>query len=281
MPMQYKLLPLLLFTSALLVGGCKRAKIVANSPVENWPVESDASTKEAPKLLKADYWKPMASYVAGSYTGRCKRTAGRAKVEPATMLIGADGTYTFKEFSGDLHSTSMAMLSRKHKTEGSSHLNFSALWEDGLLGLSTDMNGDGYKIDFAKFPKKEVMDVSNTFGCDPSKGTLPIAGKALHIIFASVMEAAQGKLSCVAPGSTRAILASYKFKDGVFNVASHVFDITKMDEIVSIGESFTQFLYTATLKGNESITLGLDQYGQVMGVMTTGKEFKTISCRRI
>lgn len=67
----------------------------------------------------------------------------------------------------------------------------------------------------------------------------------------------------------------------MFNVASHNFDITKMDEIVSIGERFTQFLYTATLKGKESITLGLDQYGQVMGVMTTGKEDKTISCRRI
>ena len=54
-----------------------------------------------------------------------------------------------------------------------------------------------------------------------------------------------------------------------------------MDEIVSIGERFTEFLYTATLKGTESVTFGLDQYGRVMGVMTTGKEDRTISCQKI
>lgn len=280
MTLHHKLLPLLLITSTLLISGCKKVETAPEAQVENSVPEGDESTDEAPEPPTADYWRPMASYLAGSYTGNCKRTVDGAKGEPATMLIDADGKYTFKEFSGDIRTSSQALFNRKRNADGTASLNLSVMWEDGLLGLMTDEKGDGYNITFAKSLKKEEMDLGNTFGCDPSKGTLPMAGKPLHTIFANVMETAPGKLLCVLPGSFMPIGVPYKFKDGVFNVGSHKFDVTKMNEMVNIGESFGQLLYTATVEGDESVSLGLDNYGKVMMVMTTGKDDKTISCQK-
>jgi hypothetical protein len=278
MTMHARLLPLLLITSTLLIGGCKKVEPAADAPVENSVPEGDEVTAEAPELPKADYWKPLASHLAGSYTGNCRRTAEGAKNEASTLLIGADGKYTFKEYAGDLHASSQSLFFRKHNADGSVSLNFSATWEDGLLGLMTDDKG-GYNINFAKSQKQEI-DLKSTFGCDPTKGTLPMAAKPLHTIFASVMETGAGKLQCVLPGSMMPASVAYNFKNGVLNVGSLKFDISKMDETVNISENFSQLLYTAMVEGEGSVSLGFDQYGKIMMVMATGKEDKTISCQK-
>ena len=80
MTMQDKLLALLLIAATLLMGGCKKAETESDAPVENSVPEGDEATEEAPEPPKADYWKPMARYLAGSYTGNCMRAADGANV---------------------------------------------------------------------------------------------------------------------------------------------------------------------------------------------------------
>ncbi len=282
MTMQYKLLPLLLIASTLLMGGCKKAETAPDAPVENSVAEGDESTEaqNEPELPKADYWKPLASHLAGSYSGNCKATSADAKREPATIVIASDAKYTFKEFSGDLRTSTQALFTRKRNADGSASLNTSFMWDDGLLGLMSNEKGDGYSINFAKTLKKEEFDLGNTFACDPSTGALAIAGKPLYTIFASVMETAPGKLLCALPGSMLPTSVPYKFKDGVFEVGAHKFDVTKMDEHVNIGEGFEQFLYTAMAEGDQSVSLGLDEHGKVMMMAVMGKPDNSISCQK-
>lgn len=275
MTKQVKLLPLLLITSSLILGGCgKTVNEDADGTIEDSVTAADESAEpEAPQLPKTDYWKPVASQLAGSYSGACHRLpmAEGQKREDATLTIGVDGKYTFKEYSGDLRATPIVMFLRKHDVKGGAGLVFHAASEEAQFGLKTGENPGEHIIDFVK-------GTDAIFACEPSKGTIPMAGKPLYSVFSGVLEAAPRKITCMGTGVTGMPELTYAFKDGVIRIGDLKYELANMDESVSISDTFGGLNYTATEEAGRAVSVGLNEHGNVVALITHGKDGPTLSC---
>ena len=252
MPLQPKLLLLLVIASTLLFGGCAKK----------------ATTE--PGLAKVDYWKPMSSYLAGNYSAMCMGNPAETNVN---IVIGADGKYTFGQYAGDLHTSTELVFSRKRQWDGSVGLFLHAEWDDGVLNLATGNGGQGSVASFGKGG-------TNVFVCSPSKWTIGLAAKPLHVVFASLLDAAPRQISCIRAADMKMTKLSYQFKDGVVQIGEYKYIVSKMNASIRVDGQFSSLSYIAGSDDDGSISVGLDQHGKVLTVMAQSKDGPLLTCNK-
>lgn len=275
MPAPHKFLLLLMMTSTLLLGACgKKSADAPDAAVQNSvPAGDEAPAANEPEPPKADYWKPVASYLPGSYGGACMRPLDVTKRVNGKMVIATDGKFTFNEFSGNLLTTEQTLFGRSHEANGLPKLIVSAIEKETMLSLTSGDKGVGSIVSFKK-------DDNNIFTCEQSNDPVGMAAKPMYAVFAGVLESAPHKIDCIMASSMTMSALNYQFKDGLLKIHDQTYDLSKMDETVAITDNFSQFLYSATAADEHNVSVGLDKYGKVMMVLAYAKGGALFSCNK-
>ena len=260
------LLPFLISSSLLIAGCAKKAEESPAAQVENSVPESDNSTEpNEPALPAVDYWKPLASHLAGNYSANCMLVSAGPKRSPVAVTIAPDGKYKFGDHVGDLRTSELVMFNRSHEDDGSIKLMFTSAAEKSGFSLMTGEKGQGYIANY-------IAGESDVTGCDPAPASFAMASKPMYIVLASVLDMSARKINCTTLASLTRSPVNYEFKNGVITLGDRKYDLSRMNELVNISEKLTRLTYNASLKDNGGIVIGLDEHGQLMMVMEAGKD---------
>lgn len=269
----YKTGPLLLIAAALLLGGCKKVEEPSEAQVENSiPEGDDAVEPEAPALPKVDYWKPLAGYLAGDYSGQCMRITGTATARSkANIKLAADGAYTFNDHAGNLLKSSIATINRSRAEDGTMRVIFSSGEDDTAFSLTTGEAGKGSVVNFGK---KD----GDTFVCEPGTQPIALADKPLHVVFASFLEQSSQKIGCILSGDLTKTAVDLELKGGVLKVGKYTYELAKMNEMMTLQDGFSDMNYIATMGNDDMVSVSLDEFGKVAMVTRKTNEESMMMC---
>lgn len=264
----HKLLPLLLITTALMAAGCNKsdekegdagADSVAEAQADG---EMPADADEAPKKPTVDYWKPLATYVAGKYDTSCSRIGSPADAQAVSITVGTDGQYKAAEFSGNIAKSPMVILYHRFATDGSVIATIAAPGENAMFTAGTKEDGKGRSISVG-------TDGANTLSCDDS-AAMPLAAKPLHVVYGSFLNKSF-KIECVNPGLMGTSPVEISIADGVLTFGSNKYPLAQMTEKVQINDGFSSLGYTVSRSVDESVDLLLDGDGKLTVAMEVNK----------
>jgi hypothetical protein len=256
-----------LLLAALALGACKdSAQDQAQAAGQEANAETGEQTADAagdePELPKADFWKPVAPLLASNYGGGC--TSGlEMKPVPDTITIAADGKLSVGDYSTSLLKSELK-LTRSVDTKAAPGNTLIAGDDDVMLSMMSRAGGQGDHA-MLKYGEKVLT-------CDKAKNVLPLAGKTLYSLYASMLDSSARKIRCIKVGTMAFTDVDYRFEKGVAKVQDEIYDLAKMNlESVNIGKEQDTLAYHASDSDQRSLLIMLDRSGKLMHVTAMGK----------
>ncbi len=206
--------------------------------------------KQAAAPALADYWKPAAAHLAGSYGGQCVGAPGSAPVA-GELAIKPNGRFTFNGVTGDFRTMPGANLSRTAAGGGADALLVRVDYGPMELKFQSGPDGKGSAVAF-KSAKMQLK-------CDMPDVAFPLAGKPLYMVYASVLDTAPTKIVCGFDDEKR---LDFSFKDGSVTLGDLDYDLSGMNEEVVLRANATEMEYRASFKDGSDITITFDKHGK-------------------
>lgn len=272
----HSLLSLLLITASLLSTGCsksaeeKAATAAANSAAEERDAEAEAAPANETPTPKIDFWKPMASYIAGDYSSSCMNVGKDKEARPMTLKIGADGQYEGAGYSGNLAKGDMVIINRSYDKDGAVRFMFSAGVQNRMFSLMTNETSKGRAFSV-------TADETSMLSCQDASG-IPMSEKPLHVVLGPLLTIAPMKVNCVGSGQLTPVAVEFSLKDGVLSFGDAKYPLSEMNESVIIKDGMSSLVYTATRTETESAAVGLDGAGKVTTVIHSVKDKGMTMC---
>lgn len=253
----HKPLPLLLIGATLLLGGCSKDNAESRA-AEAQKAAAAVMAPALPPLPKIDYWKPVASHLAGRYNSDCKRTPDAAP-SPLTLAIGTDGRAIIDGRTIDLIDSETTVLTHSPVIDADDALEMNSTDSKGTLALRSGDQGQGSRV--------SVKHNGRQLECAQSPDTIGLTNQSLHTLYAHVLGLPRNKLTCVdfAPNIGSGDLR-YAYKDGVLQLNDTVYELAKFEETVTLHDGFSSFTYSILGDDGGKMALTLDSAGQILEI---------------